>query len=781
MKPGCRNPKSEQSPKLEVRKIFRRHCHSDSGFGISSAIRHSSSGFFRLLAAGCFLFSLAGRAAEQFGDISVDPNAIYTGNTFHGYAEMRVILENRSSGKTHVVTLVYPNNPYGNYGNNISRLSRSVRLEPGAREVVSLLQPPLPAQGDGSISVEVDNRHEGEVRAPNANSHCSYYSRGGQMETVFISRSLDYDAIERVFLANNSAFTAAKAVGAPDASGSGYQPAAWMPDMRRSGRTNWLELDYASPQAVNKIVVHNTQSPTAVGYVELVGVSGTNVARMPMASGRNISIGSGWTTEFSFASTNTPVKTVRLNFGKAPPYNIAIDAVEISGPSGSQWASDARASSDNSASAGAYAPGSGNAESVESLRAESPVSEWSENWLAYSPFDVVVLNAADMSSMSPAVLGAIGDYLSAGGNVVLSGKTDLPAAWHPAQKKNLRDGVEYNVGFGRCFGFGSENSATLDPKSVQMLRDAARDSARYWQGLPDDSGSANTAMPVVENLKIPTRGIVIIMLAFIIIIGPVNIVVLNRRNHRTWMLWTIPAISFATTLLVFAYSLLREGITPDTRIAGLTVLDQAGHRATSIGGTAFYCPLTPSAGLHFDFETEATPLVRVGYSSGTAREVDWSQSQHFQRGWVSARVPAHFHLRKSETRRERIQVVNENGTLQIVNGLGAPIKSLWVADADMNFYEAENVAAGQKAGLIRSKQSQAPEKSGTDGLLRDLGFAARPDALKGGAGKYLLPDTYIAVLDGNPFIENALGPAASPRRTKSSAVVFGILESPEAR
>jgi hypothetical protein len=39
-----------------------------------------------------------------------------------------------------------------------------------------------------------------------------------------------------------------------------------------------------------------------------------------------------------------------------------------------------------------------------------------------------------------------------------------------------------------------------------------------------------------------------------------------------------------------------------------------------------------------------------------------------------------------------------------------------------------------------------------------------------------LPNSYLAVLEGNPFIENALGAAASPLRTKSSAVVFGILE-----
>jgi hypothetical protein len=745
-----------------------------------------------LFKARCFpflLFLLAGfpvHAAEDFGDISVDPNAIYTGNTFHGYAEVRMVLENHSHSKMHIVTLNYPNNANGSFGNSIGRLSRTVSLGPDAREVVSLLQPPLPLQGDGSIRVDVDYRHEGEVRAPNANNHCNYYGRGGAAATVFISRSLDFDAVERLFHAGRGAFTAAMAVGPPDASRGrgGYSPAAWMPDTRRGGLTNWLELDYATPQIVDRISIHNTQSPTSAGFITLIGMAGTNLATVSMASGSTGPSrpgGVGWITDFSIPNTAQPVKTIRLDFGRAAPWSIGIDAVEISGPTGSQWAADARASSDNSASASSYAPGSVNPDTVESLRAESPVSEWSENWLGYSPFDGVVINAADLSSVPPAVLGALGDYLSAGGNVVFLGTTDLPAAWHPAQKKNLRDGAEYDIGFGRIFVFSQQNPALLDPKSVQTLREAVRDTGRYWQGLPRDSGAANAQMPVVENLKIPTRGIVVIMLAFIIVIGPVNIIWLNRRRRRTWMLWTIPAISFATTLLVFAYSLLREGITPDTRIAGLTVLDQNSHHAATIGATAFYCPLTPSGGLHFDYQTEATPLVQIGYGSGSSREVDWSQSQHFQHGWISARVPVHFHLRKSETRRERIQIVNENGKLQVVNGLGTAIKTLWVADADMNFYQADNIAAGQKAGIILSKQVQVAEKSGANGLLRDISFAAHADSLNDSAGKYLLPNTYIAVLEENPFIENALGSASSPKRTKSLAVVFGILEPPETK
>ena len=87
----------------------------------------------------------------------------------------------------------------------------------------------------------------------------------------------------------------------------------------------------------------------------------------------------------------------------------------------------------------------------------------------------------------------------------------------------------------------------------------------------------------------------------------------------------------------------------------------------------------------------------VGYNFGSAREVDWTQAQQFRRGWVSARVPAHFHLRKSESRRERVQIENHAGQLEAVNGLGASIKSLWFADADGKIMGG-NIAAGQKGG-----------------------------------------------------------------------------------
>jgi hypothetical protein len=714
--------------------------------------------------------------AEDFGDITASADSMYSGNTYHGYAEMRVTLENRSPERNHTVTLVYPNNAYSSFGNCITRLTRTVKLAPGARMVVPLLQPPLPAQGDGQIRVDIDGRNDRNfVRAPNANDHCNYYSRGGQMATVLVSRNLDYDSMNHLLNASRVGFTAEMATGAPDA-GSGNRANCWMPDSRTYGRTNWLELDFAKPQAANKIQIYEGMYNIS-GELQIIGNSGAILETLPMSASRSTVLPRGANMlEFLPFVTNQPVKSLRLNFGKAAAYGIAIDAVQISGPTGNQYASAARASSDSSYSAG------GSSDQVENLRAESPAAEWSDEWLAYTPFDAVALAESDLSAMTPGVSDALENYLQAGGIVLLFGQSDLPASWHPSQKIELRNGEQFNVGFGRCFIFPDQSS--LDSKMRQTIRDAVRDASLYWQNLPNDDNAANAAFPVVANLKIPARGIVLIMLAFVIVIGPANIIYLNRRNRRTWMLWTIPAISFATTLFVFAYSLLREGVTPDTRIAGLTVLDQTTHRAATIGATAFYCPLTPSGGLQFDFETEATPLVSVGFDrSGNSREVDWTQTQNFRRGWISARVPAYFHLRKTETRRERLQVVAENGKLQIVNGLGAGIKSLCFADADGKIYSAADIRAGQQMTLNTSGSSSISTQLGALGLKQDFGYtlANTTSLLTPDVQKYLLPNTYVAVLDGNPFIENALGPAASAKRTRMNGIVFGILESPETK
>jgi hypothetical protein len=181
-------------------------------------------------------------------------------------------------------------------------------------------------------------------------------------------------------------------------------------------------------------------------------------------------------------------------------------------------------------------------------------------------------------------------------------------------------------------------------------------------------------------------------------------------------------------------------------------------------------------------ETEATPLIEVvehfrysGRRTPQQREMDWTQAQHLQRGWVSARVPAHFQMRKSETRRERLQLENAGGQLSAVNGLGAVISSLCVVDDAGSTYAAFNIPAGQKVALTTC--TEPPASDARLGKLWDTLHQQLPESLRPADGIMRLPPgTYVAELETNPFLENALGPKATSARTRAHCFVYGLLE-----
>jgi hypothetical protein len=266
------------------------------------------------------------------------------------------------------------------------------------------------------------------------------------------------------------------------------------------------------------------------------------------------------------------------------------------------------------------------------------------------------------------------------------------------------------------------------------------------------------------------------MIVFVIVIGPVNLIWLARRRKRLWMLWTIPMVSLVTCLAVTAFSYFSEGINATSRIETLTILDETSHRATTIGWTAFYSPITPGAGLHFSYDTELMPqlpetmLYRAG--RGTGRRIDWTNDQHLTTDWLTARVPAYFKLRKSETRRERLTVRETgDGAPSIVNGLGADIRQLWWSDSSGKIYTATNIPAGAQGSLTPINIQVAPSANSLRYLFSNANWLDDFDNLEKNPRLSLHANCYLAVIDGSPFVEEGLRGA---RLKKARTLVYGI-------
>ena len=74
-------------------------------FSQAGSQRHSPQPGWLLFALVLLLPEHAARAAKQIEDVVVHPQPMYFGKTYHGYAETRIALENRSA-KAHRVTLI---------------------------------------------------------------------------------------------------------------------------------------------------------------------------------------------------------------------------------------------------------------------------------------------------------------------------------------------------------------------------------------------------------------------------------------------------------------------------------------------------------------------------------------------------------------------------------------------------------------------------------------------------------------------------------------------------
>jgi hypothetical protein len=319
-----------------------------------------------------------------------------------------------------------------------------------------------------------------------------------------------------------------------------------------------------------------------------------------------------------------------------------------------------------------------------------------------------------------------------------------------------------------------------DDDQWQAVADMWSQSRAAWHQVASPS-DANRAMPVLEDVSIPVRGLFVVMVVFVLLIGPINIYWLSRGRRRLWLLWTVPALAFLACILLVGYMVATEGWHGHVRSESITILDEHSQRAATIGWIGYYCPTTPAGGLRFGADTELTPhtdLRHLRYSWRTAQPctIDWTSDQHLTEGWVSAKVPVHFMVRRNQAKLERLTVqANQDGSKAMTNGLGVPIRSLWVAKLDGTILGARDIGPGASVSLNATDLPAAGGDLGTASDLFGRNWVHQAEDMAKNPADYLRPGTYLAVIDDAPFLDQGLRHAQS-RRARS--IVFGVMKEP---
>lgn len=737
-----------------------------------------------LIAVALLLLGSGGlpAASKQFGDLEIRTMRIVNEPTRHGYFEHRFTVVNNSEGDDYTVTISLPVQRGGSGMESISSISRTVKVNAKSRLTFPILQPALPLLGRNLAAVEINGRSAGAIEMSGHFTHGNFGHGAAAQRTVLVSRTINETDLENAVKRRTMTGFAGMDFGSDQATGrpnvptgrSGYHQRAWLPAPSSAG-SQWLEVEFLPPMKADTLRVVKCGPHDALRQVKLMDDSGvqirtitnTNLSRTTRSRYHNFDISLGTVTQ--------AVKRVRIEFDTYRRSTIGVDAVALRRGSASRYADSAQASSTYAMTTFSSSSRHRSADHPTIMKAEWEIADWSDNWLAYTAFDMVAVHSTDFGVMPMAVKEALWRYTEAGGTLAVFGKAEIPKPWNDRVISNRGRVSRYSVGFGECLELDAADAGNLGSEQLNQIGRSSRLTAAVWDGF-GNAAAANGAFPVVENLSVPVGGITIIMLLFILAVGPANIFLLARKNRRIWMLWTVPAISLATCGVVFVYSLFSEGITPRLRMESVTLLDHSSRRATTLGRLAFYCPLTPSGGLNFNYESEVFPIVERGYGGrGTSKTINWSQGQHFQSGWLQARMPAHFAVRKSESRRERVQFEKQaDGSWAAVNGLGSTIESLAFKDEDGMIWRTQGLDAGSKAIMsVDSKTAENPNQE----IFRNMyqhGNWVRQLA-QSFKLKDLPPGWYYAELEAAPFMESGLKARA---KSTLGSVVFGIL-SPE--
>ena len=272
--------------------------------------------------------------------------------------------------------------------------------------------------------------------------------------------------------------------------------------------------------------------------------------------------------------------------------------------------------------------------------------------------------------------------------------------------------------------------------------------------------------------------LVITMLTlFIILAGPVNLLVLNHINKRTWFLWTLPTISLVTSGIIFFVAFLGEGIQATLRTDSITILNQKSMETLTIGGVAAYSP-TSLPRLEFSGNSEVTPLVNWRSSdSGANRRVEWQENgeQWFIGKWIPSRIPTFFAVRKVEQRKERLSIDWRDPEPSVLNELGASLTLLLVCSPEGKVYSARKIPAGGETKLKLLGQMELEQAGELRDLLRvnmsqeDLREYSGPNPSEIPLNSY-----WASMEDPSPFLENPL----SYKKSKHIHVshIIGMLE-----
>ncbi len=268
-------------------------------------------------------------------------------------------------------------------------------------------------------------------------------------------------------------------------------------------------------------------------------------------------------------------------------------------------------------------------------------------------------------------------------------------------------------GLGRIVGMRDNPFPGTAHDWAWLMRGVTQDQDALWpkrHGLNARVENRDFMQFMIPGISsVPTYSFVTFITLFAVLIGPVNYLLLSRRQKINWLIVTVPALAVVTTVCLFVYAAVSHGFTVKSRLRSLTVLDQGSQKAISTTRMALYAGMAPSEGMKFSTDTAVYPVWPTGneFEQG---HVDWSENQHLTSGWLRSRTKTQFVTVAPRNERGRLNVeAAKDDQVAVTNGFEWKLEYLLVNVDDKNVFYGRDIAAGAPAVLKQAATADLDE------------------------------------------------------------------------
>jgi hypothetical protein len=216
--------------------------------------------------------------------------------------------------------------------------------------------------------------------------------------------------------------------------------------------------------------------------------------------------------------------------------------------------------------------------------------------------------------------------------------------------------------------------------------------------------------PVPGTERVPVTAFVVVAIGFALLVGPVNLWWVRKRNARHLFLITTPAISFATCVALIVVSLLADGISVRRSAVQTVLIDHLHQRSVTWTGLTCFAAFSQSS-LTLDNDAKAVTADPENYNDSSGRRgrsdfgerlsLDWRGGQVLSGAVVPARINRQLVITESKPERRRLEITRQGAAWQVTNGLGVDLTSLTWRDADGAMWISSEIAQGQAGTLTK--------------------------------------------------------------------------------